>query len=344
MSQVRVEQRDARDESAVLLKVRNLEVVFEKQRGLVRREKLQIRAVDNVSFDLQESEFVSIVGETGSGKSTLAKCLVRLQNPTSGSIIYGGKDIAQMNQRRLREYRREVQMIFQDPFESLLPRHDVYSAVSTPIRNLRGEKNHERLYDMTSRLLEEVGLEPGVIMRRLPHQLSGGQRQRVSIARALASDPSVLIADEPITMLDAAQRLNVLSLLMELRSKRKLTVLMITHDISSAKITSDRVIVMYLGKVIEIGKAESVVSSYHHPYVELILSSHTRLRSSAPQEIGGKSGEIGEARPVTGCVFEPRCRYSTDVCKKVEPQLAEISPLHYASCHNPLNIKRPEAS
>jgi peptide/nickel transport system ATP-binding protein len=342
LSQVRVEEPLPQSEQNALIQVRNLSVVFEKQRGIIRREKLLIRAVDNVSLELRESEFVSIVGETGSGKSTLAKCIVRLQEPTIGSIIYEERDIAHLKSSQLKTYRRDVQMIFQDPFESLLPRQDVFSTISTPIRNLRGEKSHDRLYDATSHLLEEVGLEPEVVMHRLPHQLSGGQRQRVSIARALASDPRVLIADEPITMLDAAQRLNVLSLLMDLRSKRKLTVMMITHDISSAKITSDRILVMYFGKVVEMGKASSIVSSYHHPYVELILSSHSRMRSTAPVDTGGKLGEIGEARPLEGCVFEPRCKYATDVCKKTEPPFSELSPSHYASCHNPLNVgKRP---
>lgn len=312
-------------------------MTFEKERGIVRKEKIRIKAVDGVSFEVRESEFVSIVGETGSGKSTLARCMVGLAKPTSGTIMFNGVDTTEFSGKKLKEFRRNVQMIFQDPFESLNPRQDVFRIISTPIRNLVGEKNNESLRKRVSELLQEVGLDPDEVAHRLPHQLSGGQRQRVSIARALSSDPDLLIADEPITMLDAAQRLNILSLLSDLKEKRKLTVIMITHDLSSAKITSDRIMIMYLGKLVESGHANVIVSSPYHPYVELIMASQARLTSKVSIAESPQSSDTGEGKAITGCVFKPRCKYATDVCVSEVPELRTLSPAHLAACHHPLN-------
>lgn len=335
-----------RSESAMsmqepILSVKDLTKVYEKETGFFRKQKQSIVAVDKVSFDIFESEFVSIVGETGSGKSTIAKCLAALEEPNSGNIIFEGKDVSNLRGSKLLNYWRQVQMIFQDPFESLIPRQTMFDAVAMPIRNLQGEKNNERLHEKVSRLLEEVDLDPSLVMNRFPHQLSGGQRQRASIARALASDPRILIADEPITMLDAAQRLNVLSLLSRLGKKRKLTVLMITHDLSSAKLTCNRIIVVYQGKIVEAAPASTVVSEPFHPYVELIMESQQNM-ASIISEKAILRGEIGE-RPLTGCVFEPRCKYATSNCKSDEPPLRELTTKHYVACHNPLDHKRSRA-
>ena len=336
MSQVSLEGAGAGRTGEPIIRVENLTVFFKKESGITRKRTAYIKAVDHISFDVFESEFVSIVGETGSGKTTLGKCLVGLEKPTSGKIILDGEEISGLRGRRFRDHARKVQMVFQDPFESLVPRQDVFTTIATPIRRLLGEKNGETLRQTVIQLLEEVGLQPNEIMRRLPHQLSGGQRQRVSIARALASNPRVLVADEPITMLDAAQRLNFLSLLSKLRQKRNLTVLMITHDLASAKITSDKIVVMYLGKVVEMAPASMIISKPHHPYVELILASHRSLTEAVAEKVADK-GEFGAQRPSTGCVFEPRCKYAISVCKSTEPVLSQLSPKHYAACHNPLN-------
>ena len=336
MSQVRLEDVGVPRSGEPIIRVENLSVFFKKNSGLRRRQTSVVKAVDNVSFNVFESEFVSIVGETGSGKTTLGKCLVGLEKPTSGKIIFDGAEVSSPRGKKFLNHARQIQMIFQDPFESLIPRQDVFTTISTPIRRLRGEKRKETLRENVVELLEEVGLLPVEVMARLPHQLSGGQRQRVSIARALASNPRILVADEPITMLDAAQRLNFLSLLSKLRQKRNLTVLMITHDLASAKITSDRIIVMYLGKAVEMAPASVVVSKPHHPYVELILASHRSLTEVTAEKVAEK-GEMGMVRPSSGCVFEPRCKYATSICKSTEPILSQISPKHYAACHNPLN-------
>lgn len=344
LSQIRLEDRNTVEETgAPLISIKDLTLDYRKETGLFIRRVSKVRALDHVSLDIYHSEFVSIVGETGSGKTTLGKCLVGLERPTFGQIYFDGRDVSKLARTNFRHYTREIQMIFQDPFESLLPRQDVYTTIATPIRNLRGERRKEVLVENVSRLLEEVGLRPEEVMQRLPHQLSGGQRQRVSIARALASNPRLLIADEPITMLDASQRLNVLSLLTNLRAKRGLTVVMITHDLPSAKITSDRIVVMYLGKVVELASASTLVSRPHHPYVELMLASHASLTDVMAEKVKQK-GEMGEARPEKGCVFEPRCRYATEVCKVEEPPLAEMDPRHYAACYHPLNKEDGETS
>lgn len=298
-----------------------------------------IKAVNDISFQVKRSEFVSIVGESGSGKTTVAKCLLGLQKPDSGRISYNNLDITRLQGKQLRKYLKDVQMVYQDPFESLNPRHDVFTQVSTPLRYLTNEKDPSILRKKVATLLEEVELEPSEVMYRYPHQLSGGQRQRVNIARALAPDPKVLIADEPITMLDAAQRLNVLSLLMELKAKRGLTVVMITHELAAAKATSNRIMVMYYGKLVEEGMANAVLSHPHHPYIEMILAATPGMspeKQSAQEEIIAPIEDAGRA--IGGCIFENRCKYATDICRKADPPLEEKSTDHYAACHNPLNF------
>ena len=323
---------------APVIFVRNLKVAFTRSVGMFGNRASVIKAVDNVSFDVYESEMLSIVGESGSGKTTVARCLLALTRPTSGSIQYKGQEVPKLAGRKLLDYRRDVQMIFQDPFESLNSRQDVFTAISTPMWRLRGVKSYDRLVEEVSNLLREVQLDPDEVMSRFPHQLSGGQRQRVNIARALAPNPKVLIADEPITMLDAAQRMNILSLLYELKSKRNLTIVMITHDLASAKVSSDRTIVMYLGKVVELGPTDSVLSRPYHPYVELILSSTPNLKpfTKHTEEVTTTTQDDGvEIRQ--GCNFSPRCKYATEECRQKEPELLERSSARYVACYNPLN-------
>lgn len=332
MSQVSVARQFGERSEDVVLSVRGLGVDFRGKRGSV------VHALRNVSFDVHQQDILSIVGESGSGKTTLARCIARLTTPTRGSIIYNNVDVASLKRKSLFDYRRAVQMIFQDPFESLNPKQDVFTTISSPIRYLLGEKNQSALYGAVTKLLEEVGLEPERVMYRYPHQISGGERQRVSIARALAPNPRVLIADEPITMLDSAQRLNILSILRDLRTKRNLTIVMITHDLASAKLLSNKTIVLYRGNVIEAGGTGSILASPHHPYTELILASMPDLNARRPA-LEGSSADWGDvsALPAKGCIFRPRCRYATSVCAEVEPDLSEKSPGHVAACHNALN-------
>ncbi len=326
--------------------MKDLSVTFKRPRGGFIKKSQAIKAVDRVSLELDESDIVSIVGESGSGKTTVARCIMGLTSPTAGSIKYNGVEATKLKAAERWRYWKEVQMVFQDPFESMNPRQDVYTIVSTPIRELLKERRKARVLEIVHEVINEVGLDAERVIHRFPHELSGGERQRVNIARALVSNPRVLIADEPITMLDAAQRLNILSLLMELKRKRNLTILLITHDLASAKMMSKRIIVMYRGKIVEAGETDALLSSPYHPYVELILQATPRLirssevRGNAPQlaPIEGSSSHYSSTRSssAAGCIFRPRCKYATEVCEKVEPPLEEKSKSHYAACHNPL--------
>jgi peptide/nickel transport system ATP-binding protein len=348
MSQVRLGDPSAQ-QTTPLLRVTNLNVIFKSRgRGLRRRKARIIRAVDNVSFEIYESEIFSLVGESGSGKTTTARCIVSLTPATSGSILYNGREITSYKGKSMRNYRREVQVIYQDPYASLNSRDDVFTIISTPIEHLTGVRDESRLVEEVTSLLLEVGLDPSQSMYKLPHQLSGGERQRVNIARALAPKPKLLIADEPVTMLDASQKLVVLSLLMELKKKRNLTVLLITHDLASAKAMSDRTAIMYRGKIVEIGPTSAILSKPHHPYTQLILQSTPRIGGILPRNGPGatEKGEQdldvevveGEGIRQPGCVFMPRCMYATSICGQVEPPLEEKSRVHLAACHHPLNM------
>lgn len=343
MSQVLgVDERSPEASSArPLLRVQNLRTWFESERGLLaRREAQVIKAVDDVSFSVKESEFVSIVGESGSGKTTIARCVMGLTSPSAGAILLDGEDVTNLRGRERHDFWKNVQMIYQDPFESLNPRKNVFSTLANPMRRLTNE-SRSTVTEHVEGLLKEVGLDPKRVMWRLPHQLSGGEKQRVNIARALAPNPKLLIADEPITMLDAAQRFNVISLLMQLRAKRKLSILMITHDMASARVASDRILVMYLGKLVEMGSSDKLFSEAHHPYTELILSSTPGLQVAISLNDQAASSALEESLEVKqGCVFRPRCKYATPVCEKEDPKLLEKTPDHYAACHNPINMDK----
>jgi oligopeptide/dipeptide ABC transporter ATP-binding protein len=325
----------------VLLRVSNLMVTFRKGRTFfgTARSNQDIRAVDGISFDIYGSEIVSLVGESGSGKTTLARCLVGLIPVTSGSILYKNEvDVTKLSGSSLRQYLHRVQIIYQDPFESLDPGQNVFSIIASPIKNLVGEKDRTVIRSRVFELLNEMGLDPEEVVSKYPHQLSGGQRQRVNIARALAPDPEFLIADEPITMLDAGQRLKILALLKRLQKNRSLSILLITHDLASAKIMSERIFVMYLGKIVEYGRTVDILSKPHHPYVELILQSTPRLVKQKPRVNSDELSWIEQSEKVKeGCAFEPRCKYSTDICRTTVPLLSEKSKDDYAACHNPLN-------
>jgi peptide/nickel transport system ATP-binding protein len=319
-----------------LLSVRDLCVTFEKPTlffGMKRN--VGVKAIDRISFDLSESECVSLVGESGSGKTTVARTILRLVEQWSGSIKFNGTDIRKFKGGQLRDYRRDVQIIYQDPFGSLDPRQDVFTTVSNPLIHLRRERNRSHIVETVQNLLEEVGLDSANVLHRLPYQLSGGQRQRVNIARALASNPSLLIADEPITMLDAPQRLNILSLLKELKEKRNLTLLLITHDLASAKILSEKVMVMYLGRIVEYGPTKQVLSSPEHPYVQLILDAMPRLAEGFDlfKDYSSTAGDE-VPRATQGCNFRPRCKYATKICETTVPEMSG-NALHLVACHNP---------
>jgi oligopeptide/dipeptide ABC transporter ATP-binding protein len=314
-----------------VLDVRNLTVHFRKSLGFLSRLGRTTKAVEDVSFGLGEVDTLCLVGESGSGKTTLGRCIAALTRPTSGKILYRGEDVAKLRGAKLKNYRKEVQMVFQDPFASLNPRHDAFTTLSIPIRKLTDERDPAKIRDEVMSLLDDVGLQSDVV-RKLPHQLSGGERQRVSIARALASHPKVLIADEPVSMLDASLRLNFLALFDKLRDERKMSILLITHDLATAKVMGGRTAVMYLGRLVELGPTSDILSEPHHPYAELLLSATPRMKD---RDSGEEITTIEKSERVSkGCVFRPRCKYATGVCAEVEPPLEVKTESHLAACHN----------
>jgi peptide/nickel transport system ATP-binding protein len=320
-----------------VFEVRNLGINFKRNRSFLdRKSPILVKAVDNVSFDVFQSETLSLVGESGSGKTTIARCLMALVSSYSGSAKFKGKEISQLRGTSLTEYRRQVQIIYQDPYESLNPAQNIYSVLSVPLRRLANLSSENVIKERAATLLTEVGLDTLQVMYKFPHQLSGGERQRVNIARALAPEPSVILADEPVTMLDASQRLGVLSLLMGLRKKRNLTIILITHDLASAKLASERTAIIYAGKIMEIGPTSTVLSKPNHPYTELILQATPKLKlDQVTARIDSRIGRA-EQKPQIGCVFQPRCKYSTSICKEVEPQLLENEETHRVACYHPL--------
>jgi peptide/nickel transport system ATP-binding protein len=321
-----------------IIRAVDVSVSFIKRSRVLRRSSnSRNNVVNNVSLDIFGSEIVSLVGETGSGKTTLAKCIASVIKPDSGRIFFRNKEISNLKGKAKLEYFRSVQMIYQDPYGSLVPRWNIFTSLSIPLAGLLNIKEKPRQLEIVSDLLSEVDLNPEEVMNKYPHQLSGGERQRVNIARALCSNPDVLIADEPVTMLDASQRMNILLLLKRLNKERGLSVLFITHDLASAKIMGGRMLVMYLGKIIESGPALKILSRPHHPYASLILSATPTLRPREGSRSEVDEGDIEQSTVVTqGCVFRPRCRYRTSICYTVEPILEEKSSSHFAACHNSL--------
>jgi oligopeptide/dipeptide ABC transporter ATP-binding protein len=323
-----------------LLQVRDVSVFYGKR----------VKAVDGVSFEIKELEANCLVGESGSGKTTLARCITLLTRPTLGSIKFQGEEITKFKGKDLMDYRRQVQLIFQDPYETLNPRQDVFTFVSTPIQQLLGERNRSVLYDRVAHLLEVVGLNPEITIGKLPHQLSGGERQRINIARALAPEPKLIVADEPVTMLDATQRLKILVLLTKIKSQKKLTLLMVTHDIASAKVISDRIMVMYGGKLVETGQISEALKNPSHPYLELLISSVPRLHlENRVKNEKSRTFVSDEQKVERGCVFRNRCKYARELCAQTEPKLSPTSSsTHFAACHYPLdasiNAPRPLTS
>jgi len=329
-----------RDLAGTVLEVRNLTVHFSKSFGFLGRIGRTTKAVEDVSFDLGEVDTLCLVGESGSGKTTLGRCIAALTRPTSGTVLYREKDVSRLRGAELLNYRKEVQMVFQDPFASLNPRHEVFTVLSVPIRKLTGEKDPGKIHKEVLALLDDVGLQTDVA-RKLPHQLSGGERQRVSIARALASHPKVLIADEPVSMLDASLRLNFLALFEKLRTERQMSIILITHDLATAKVMGGRTAVMYLGRLVELGPTSEILSEPHHPYSELLLAATPRMKDKTAAEEEVTTIERSE-RVTRGCVFRPRCKYATGICAEAEPPLEVKTESHMAACHN--WIGRPEGA
>ena len=327
-----------RQESRRLLEVRKLQKFFPIHKGFLKRVVAQVRAVDDVSFYVNEGETLGLVGESGCGKTTTSRCILRALKPNSGQIMFRTEegeevDLAALPQGRVRSMRRETQMIFQDPFSSLNPRMTLLDIVSEPLVNYGIGSRSDR-EDRVAELLRLVGLGPEY-MRRFPHAFSGGQRQRIGIARALALNPRLIVADEPVSALDVSVQAQVLNLLLDLQDQFHLTYLFVAHDLSVVKHVSDRVAVMYVGKIVEIAPTEELFASPKHPYTEALLSA---VPEPDPRVRSGRivlEGEVANpADPPSGCYFHPRCPYATEVCQTETPTLEEVSPGRFVSCHH----------
>jgi len=320
-----------------VIRVINLKKYFPVRAGLLdilrRKPRLYIRAVDGVTFDIYEKEVFCLAGESGCGKTTTGRTILRLIEPTDGKIFFKGEDVLNYTNEELKNFRRRAQIIFQDPYESLNPMMTVYSIVEEPLKVHKIGSKEER-YDMVMRALEDVELKPPEdFIHRRPHELSGGQRQRVAIARALILNPEFIVADEPVSMLDMSIRAEILNLMLKLRDEHSLTYLFITHDLAVAKYICDRIAIMYLGKIVELGPAEEIIDNPLHPYTQALIAA---VPTPDPEE---KIGEIpikGEVpSPINiprGCRFHPRCIYARPECKVREPKPIEVSKGHYVAC------------
>jgi oligopeptide transport system ATP-binding protein len=297
------------------------------------KERRIVKAVDGVSFDIKEGETLGLVGESGCGKSTLGKALLRLTPISGGKAIYKGKDIAHMSEGEMREQRKNLQMIFQDPYASLNPRMTVGNIIGEPIRNF-GLADGKSVEKMVQDLMETVGLSRRFI-KRYPHEFSGGQRQRIGIARALALDPEFIVADEPISALDVSIQAQIMNLMDDLQKEKNLTYLFISHDLRAIRHVADRVAVMYLGEIVELAEAKDIYKEPLHPYSKALISAVPvpDPEIEAERERIILTGDVpSPINPPAGCHFHTRCPYAIEECKKTEPQLVEIKPNHYASC------------
>jgi oligopeptide/dipeptide ABC transporter ATP-binding protein len=320
-----------------LLELRDVTKHFRRTRGVLGRGGDVVHAVDSVSFTVEAGETLGLVGESGCGKSTLGRCIVRLHKPTSGEVLFDGNEITRVGGRTLRNVRRDVQMVFQDPYASLNPRHRIGRIVGGPMR-VHGMGSGAEIRGRVSELLELVGLNAEHI-GRYPHEFSGGQRQRIGVARALAVRPRLVICDEPVSALDVSIQAQVINLLDDLQDEFGLTYVFIAHDLAVVRHVSDRIAVMYLGKLVELSTAEALYSQPIHPYTEALLSAvpvpDPRQRTSRGRIV--LSGEVpSPISPPSGCRFHPRCRYATAVCAREEPPLTEHKPGRFAACHHPL--------
>ncbi|MFD7893762.1 ABC transporter ATP-binding protein [Streptomyces sp. NPDC059743] len=329
-----------------LLKVTGLAKHFPITKGVLKRKVGAVKAVDGLSFDVRPGETLGVVGESGCGKSTMGRLITRLLEPTGGKVEFEGRDITHLSAGALRPMRRDVQMIFQDPYGSLNPRHTVGGIIATPFK-LQGIEPEGGVKKEVQRLLELVGLSPEHY-NRYPHEFSGGQRQRIGIARALALNPKLVVADEPVSALDVSIQAQVVNLLDDLQDELGLTYVIIAHDLSVIRHVSDRIAVMYLGKIVELADRSSLYASPKHPYTKALLSA---VPVPDPSRRGAKSDRIllkgdvpSPINPPSGCRFHTRCWKATEICKTTEPPLIQLAPGHQAACHHPENAadQRPQ--
>ena len=327
---------------APLVQVKNLRKYFPIKLGffksLLAKDIPKVRAVDNVSFNIQNEEVFGLVGESGCGKTTTGRCILRLIEPTTGHIMFDGKDITLLTEEEMRSLRREMQIIFQDPYGALNPRMSIYDILAEPVTLQKIAEDPDEVLDIASRALEEMDLvPPEEFLYRFPHELSGGQRQRIAIARAFIVNPRFIVADEPVSMLDASIRSEVIKLMLGMVKKRHCTFLYITHDIALSRYMCDRIAVMYLGKIVEMGPTEELIKEPYHPYTLALIKAVPVPDPTARRREVVIKGEVpSPINPPPGCRFHPRCPYAKDKCRKEEPPLVEIDKDRYVACHFPL--------
>ncbi len=332
----------------LLLEVNGLKKFYPIRRGFLRKVVGNVRAVDDVSFDIRRGETLALVGESGCGKTTTSRCILRAITPTEGEILFRTEDgavvdVATLPRERLRPLRRQMQMIFQDPYSSLNPRMTILNIVGEPLL-VNGVRNRQERIDRVEELLKLVGLRPE-FMRRYPHAFSGGQRQRIGIARALALNPSLVVADEPVSALDVSVQAQILNLLLDLQERLGLTYLFVAHDLSVVKHLSDRVAVMYVGKIVELAERDQLFSAPKHPYTAALLSAVPKPDPRARSRRQPLRGEVANpAAPPSGCYFHPRCPYAIDICATDAPAFEEIVPGQWAACHRARELQLPGIS
>ena len=321
--------------SAPFLKVENLKMHFPVRKGFFARTVGLVKAVDDVSFEVQKGKTFGLVGESGCGKTTTGKCVLRAVVPTSGKIIYDGVDIAGLSHGKLKKYRRDLQLIFQDPYSSLDPRQSVASMLKEAITADKEPHVASEVRDRVEELLVLVGLQPEM-KSRYPHELSGGQRQRLGVARALACDPKFIVCDEPVSALDVSIQAQIINLFMELQKSLNLTYVFVAHDLAVVRHIADRIGVMYLGRLVEVMDSKDLYNNTIHPYSQALLSAvpTTDYYEEKKRVRIVLEGEVpSPINAPSGCLFHPRCAYANDTCRQSIPPLIEFSPGHWVACH-----------
>lgn len=320
------------EERKKILEVRDVKKYFPLGKGRLKEGAPCVKAVDGITFDLYEGETLGLVGESGCGKSTLGRTIIRLYEPTSGTVLFEGEDIGKKSRKEMRKLREKMQFIFQDPYSSLNPRMNVFNILAEPLLAHGIFKRGPELEAYVKDLMDKCGL-PSYYCYRYPHQFSGGQRQRIGIARSLALNPSFIICDEPVSALDVSIQSQIINLMKDMQEEKNISYIFISHDLSVVKHISDRVGVMYLGSMVELASKENIYDNPQHPYTQALIAAIPIPDPEKRNEMKLIEGEIpSNVNTPTGCKFHPRCPYAKDICKEKEPPVKEVEPGHYVKC------------
>ena len=314
-----------------LVEIKHLSVNYPVCSGFLNNSKEFIHALDNINLEIRKGEILGLVGESGCGKSTLGKSVLRLIEP-DGEVIYDGENILSMNRAQLKDFRKKAQMIFQNPYSSLDPRMTIYDILREPLV-VHGIRNKNAIRERIFKIISLTGLDEEVL-RRYPHEFSGGQRQRIAIARALVLEPEFLVADEPVSALDVSIQAQIIKLLIDLKEKLNLTILFVSHDLGVVKYISDRIAVMYLGNIVELGESQEIFTSPKHPYTKALISAVPSVAKSHGSDFIRLEGDLPSPKnPPCACKFHTRCPEVMDICSKIAPENTEFSGTHFAKCH-----------